>query len=120
VNAYHLKDGQEYWATFAVYIPPEFPTNHDWATLFQRKFQDNGVPAGARWLSINVHGSRIDVRVPRASGPETDLPLADLTDVTGRWVQFVIYERLSSGSAGAAKIRIVGGSYNAFVQLANN
>jgi uncharacterized Zn-binding protein involved in type VI secretion len=101
-----LRDGDEYWVTFALHIPDDFPSNHWWATLFQRKFQDGtDFPA---WFTLNVHGTTLDVRVPGTT-PDVDVAIASLSEVTGRWIQVVGHEKLSSGSDGVAELYIIGG-----------
>src|SRR5512135_706193 len=56
-----LSDGDEYWATFAIFIPSNFPSNHDWATLFQRKIDDRSFKDNfLTWFSINVQKTRVD------------------------------------------------------------
>jgi len=90
-----LRDGDEYWATFALFIPTDFPINHRWATLFQRKFQDTA--SSPAWLTLDVHGARLDVSVPGGT-PDVYVPIATLSDVAGRWVQFTAHEKLSSSN----------------------
>jgi hypothetical protein len=100
-----LRDGDEYWVTFALYIPANFPKNHRWATLFQRKFQDTA--SSPAWFTLNVHGTTLDVSVP-GSTPEIYKPIATLSEVAGKWVQFTAHEKLSSVNSGLAEFYING------------
>lgn len=104
-----LRDGDEYWVTFALYIPANFPTNHRWATLFQRKFDDPEAnnQNHLSWFTLNVHGTTLDVTIP---GKQTDIfkPIATLSTVVGRWTQFTGHEKLSSGSSGLAEFYVNG------------
>jgi hypothetical protein len=100
-----LRDGDQYWATFALYIPADFPVNHRWATLFQRKFQDTAsVPS---WFTLNVHRTTLDVSVP-GNTRDRFIPVADLAQVRGRWVQFTVHEKLSSGTSAMAELFVNG------------
>lgn len=113
-----LRDGDEYWATFALYIPPDFPKNHRWATLFQRKFDDRegNNPNRLSWFTLNVHGTNLDVTIPgdpqdTYSAPFGTLepkPTGTLPTVVDRWTQFMAHERLSSGSDGLAEFYLNG------------
>jgi hypothetical protein len=99
-----LRDGDEYWATFALHIPTDFPTNHRWATLFQRKFQDTATSPA--WFTLNVHGTTLDVTVP-GDTPGRFVPVADLAQLRGKWVQFTVHEKLSSTN-GTAELFVNG------------
>jgi hypothetical protein len=44
-----------------------------------------------------VHGTTLDVSVP-GSTPDVYVPIATLSEVAGKWVQFTAHEKLSSGS----------------------
>jgi hypothetical protein len=59
-------NGDEYWATFAIFVPNNFPTTHDWATRFQCKLDDRFFARGnfCTWLTINVHQAQVDVSAP--------------------------------------------------------
>jgi hypothetical protein len=100
-----LRDGDEYWVTFALYIPTNFPTNHRWATLFQRKIQDTS--RSPSWFTLNVHGTTLDVSVP-GNTPDVFMPISTLSEVAGHWVQFTGHEKLSSGSGGLAEFYVNG------------
>ena len=93
-----LRDGDEYWATWAMYLAPDFPTTHTWATLIQRKFQ-NGVTYDVNWFSLNAHKDTIDFSPPGAT-KDTYVPISTVTALRGRWTQFTIHERMSSGPDG--------------------
>jgi hypothetical protein len=99
-----LRDGDEYWATFALFIPTGFPTNHRWATLFQRKLQDVNV-SWASWVTLNVHGTTVDVSIP-GNTPDLVQPVASLSDLIGRWTQFTVHEKLSSSGKGVAEFYV--------------
>jgi hypothetical protein len=99
-----LRDGDEYWATFALHVPADFPTNHRWATLFQRKFQDTATAPA--WFTLNVHGTTVDVTVPGDTAGRF-VPVADLAQLEGQWVQFTVHEVLSSTS-GVAELYVNG------------
>jgi hypothetical protein len=113
-----LSDGDEYWATFAIYIPNSFPPNHRWATLFQRKLDDRYLGSTLfTWFTINVHQrsneTRIDASIPGYpaftgdhGGASDDVRIRALGDIAGQWVQFTVHEKLSSGSAGTADLRL--------------
>jgi len=93
-----FRDGDEYWATFAMYLAEDFPTTHKWATLIQRKFQ-NGYTPPVDWFTLNAHRDTIDYTIPGAPRGT----FADITTVSalrGRWTQFTFHERISSGSDG--------------------
>jgi hypothetical protein len=111
-----LRDGQEYWATFAIYIPSGFPPNHRWATLFQRKV-DDAYPKRFTWLTINVHWRKtprenwIDASIPGypaftgdPGGATHDVDICKLDAATDQWVQFTVHEKLSSKGAGIAEL----------------
>jgi hypothetical protein len=107
-----LRDGDEYWVTFALYIPADFPTNHRWATLFQRKFDDREANRNypqnyLSWFTLNVHGTALDVTIP-GNRTDVDQTIARLSGVVGRWTQFMGHERLSSGSNGLAEFYVDG------------
>lgn len=93
-----FRDGDEYWATFAIYLAPDFPTTHLWATLIQRKLQ-NVSSYPVNWFSINAHGDTIDFSPP-GSPSDTFVPVSTVTAMRGRWTQFTWHERMSSGSDG--------------------
>jgi len=114
-----LRDGDEYWATFALYIPSDFPKNHRWATLWQRKFDDREGNSGSflTWFTLNVHGTDLDVTIPGDapfginSAPFATLesnPTGPLPTVVDRWTQFTAHERLSSGNDGLAEFYVNG------------
>lgn len=127
-----LSDGEEYWATFAVFVPAnldEFPTNQKWATLFQRKLDDRyfaspkadqpdpEVKNFCTWLSIAVQGTRVVASIPgypawpgTPEGAVDDVEICRLDDIAGQWAQFVVHEKLSSSGAGIAEVelRLVG------------
>lgn len=112
-----LRDGDEYWATFALYIPSNFPKNHRWATLFQRKYDDregNG-PSPLSWFTLNVHGTNLDVTIPGDPVPgaysdafATLKPTGTLPTVVDRWTQFTAHEKLSSRNNGLAELYVNG------------
>ncbi len=99
-----FRDGDEDWATFALYLPGDFPDNHRWATLVQRKFQNN-MPAGyPGWFTLNVHRTTVDVALPGTLLSAPFVPIASLAELENRWVQFVFHEKVSSGSDGYFEI----------------
>jgi hypothetical protein len=141
-----FNDGDEYWATFAVYLPTGFP-GQDWSTLFQRKLDDrffdtcidqNADPQTCKkffmsWLSINVHPapgsstqSQVDASVPGypawtkdPGGAPDFVKICNLADITDRWAQFIVHEKVSSGNDGVADVElIVAGKSLAKVQVA--
>jgi hypothetical protein len=97
-----LWEGDEYWIRFAVFFPNDFPRNHKWATLIQRKF-DNKVPSreayGMNWFGVTVHGQQLTLSVP---GEPLDqiMRMDDLQNVLGKWVLFEVHEKISSGPDG--------------------
>lgn len=123
-----LSDGEEYWATFAVFIPAdsnEFPTNQRWATLFQRKLDDRyfaspqanqprpEVTNFCTWLSIAVQGTKVVASIPgypawpgTQGGATSDVEICKLADVAGQWAQFIVHENLSSSGAGTADVEL--------------
>lgn len=119
-----LRDGDEYWATFAVYIPSSFPMNHKWATLFQRKFDDREALPDAQgqyhylsWFGVNVHGAELDAGIPgRKTQGDYSAAFAtldpqapgNLPPVADQWTQFVVHEKLSSGNDGLAELYVNG------------
>jgi hypothetical protein len=136
-----LSDGDEYWATFAIFIPSDFPDNHNWATLFQRKLDDRyfatpkhpSVPKDLKfmtWFTINVHrrsaGTQVDASIPgypafpgQPGGAADDVKICDLADIAGRWAQFTVHEKLSSsGTDGEADVRLQVGSTDKRVPVA--
>lgn len=108
-----LRDGNEYWATFAFYLDAGFPTNHWWATLFQRKMDDPQAELYLdSWFSINVHMNKIDATVPGRKPDKYTNPIGslvldpELPHVVGRWVQVLVHEKLSSKNDGFAYVYI--------------
>jgi hypothetical protein len=101
-----IREGDEYWATFAIHLAPDFPLNHRWATLAQRKFQ-NGLSAPSQWFTLDVHKGKLEYTEPRGTLYEYK-PLADLTAIRGRWVQITIHEIASSGSGGLFEVYLDG------------
>lgn len=105
-----LRDGDEYWATFAIYVPYDFPDNHRWATLIQRKFQNGGMPATyPAWFTLDVHRGNIDVAMP---GTPRDVytTIGTLAELKGRWTQFTFHEKVSSQADGYFEIFMNGKS----------
>lgn len=133
----YFSRNNEYWATFALFIPDDFPSNHRWATLFQRKLDDkyfarDGDNKFTTWLTINVHGSVVDVSAP--GYPSFEAQPADrriaslinndkdedgqsLVNIRGQWAQFVVHENLSSTSGSADVQLILGGALAKSVSL---
>jgi len=124
-----LGDGDEYWATFAIFIPSDFPVNQNWATLFQRKLDDSyfatpkdpnkpNVLNFMTWFTINVHkksaGTEVDASIPgypafvgAPGGAPIDVTICDLGEIAGQWAQFTVHEKLSSsGTDGAADVTL--------------
>ncbi len=97
-----IRQGDEYWATFALYLPNDFPTNHRWATLMQRKFQ-NGLTSPSPWFTLNVHKGVLDFTLPRGADSEYQF-LANLSDVKGRWTQITIHEIASANADGLFEV----------------
>ena len=95
-----FRDGDEYWATFAMCLPGDFPDNHRWATLVQRKFQNNMPSTYPSWFTLNVHRTTVDIALPGTPLNAAYVPIATLGELKNRWVQFVFHEKVSSGSAG--------------------
>jgi len=105
-----LRAGDEYWATFAVCIPSDFPENHRWATLVQRKL-DNVAAASTNtaWFTLNVHMNRVDIAVPGTVRSDYSYPqIGTLADFKNRWVQVTIHEKLSTGSDGVFELFVDG------------
>ncbi|MBO9661486.1 heparin lyase I family protein [Dokdonella sp.] len=101
-----IRDGDEYWATYALYLRGDFPLNHQWATLGQRKFQ-NGRRNPGQWFTLNVHRNNLDYNVPL--GGQSDYHfIANVSDVLERWIQVTIHEKASSGSDGLFELYIDG------------
>jgi hypothetical protein len=95
-----LRAGDEYWATFAICIPEDFPENHRWATLVQRKL-DNVAASTTEtaWFTLNVHLDKVDIAIPGT--PRTDYTyaqIATLSEIKNRWVQVTIHEKLSTAA----------------------
>lgn len=97
-----FRDGDEYWATFALYVQDDFPTNHLWATLVQRKFQ-NGQPNDPNWFTLNVHRTIVDLALPGTASSAKPYAIATLGDLK-QWVQFTFHEKVSSGPDGKFEI----------------
>ena len=93
-----FRDGDEYWATFAMRLAEDFPTTHRWATFVQRKFQ-NGYDTPVDWFTLNAHRDRIDF-TPPGTPRGTFEDITTVTALRGRWTQFTFHERVSSGSDG--------------------
>ncbi|UXI66777.1 polysaccharide lyase [Tahibacter amnicola] len=101
-----IRQGDEYWATFALYLAPDFPLNHRWATLVQRKFQ-NGLSNPSQWFSVNAHMNKLDYQFPRGISGDYKV-VANISDVRGRWIQFTIHEKASSNSDGLFEVYVNG------------
>ncbi|HEY0064399.1 MAG TPA: heparin lyase I family protein [Telluria sp.] len=123
-----VKQGDEYWATWSMYLAPDFPTNHKWATLFQRKFDNKENALNTRsWFSVNVHGDRIDYSLPQACALNAcDYSQTFMTSVTaarGKWTTFKIHEKASTGSDGLFELymndRLVERRYGATIEHAS-
>jgi hypothetical protein len=76
-----------------------------WATLVQRKFQNDVVSTYPfNWFTLNVHNEKVDISVPgEAKDTFKDLPTT-VTDLRGKWTQFTIHENLSSTLSGYFEI----------------
>ena len=103
-----FRDGDEYWATFAMCLPGDFPNNHRWATLIQRKFQNNMPSTYPSWFTLNVHRTTVDVALPGTPLNSAYVPVATLAEMKDRWVQVVFHEKVSSRSDGYFEIFIDG------------
>jgi hypothetical protein len=100
-----IRQGDEYWATMAVLLPADFPANHRWATLLQRKFQ-NGLSSPSPWFTLNVHKGVLDMTLPRGNGDYQFL--ANLADIKGRWTQITLHEIASSNADGLFEVYMNG------------
>lgn len=101
-----IRDGDEYWATFSLYLAEDFPLNHKWATLFQRKFQ-NGTHHPDTWFSIDAHNDKLEYTLPRFP-TGTYRTIGRLSELRGRWLQFTLHEKASSGSDGFFELYLDG------------
>ena len=106
-----VRQGDEYWATWSMYLAADFPTNQKWATLFQRKF-DNKARSTKTWFGINVHGDKIDYTLPQSCALSAcDYNQFFLTSVSaarGKWINFRIHEKASTGSDGLFELYMDG------------
>lgn len=105
-----FRDGDEYWATFAIYLPAAFPTNHRWATLIQRKLQNlkPNEQYPMNWFTLNVHKDIVDLSIPGLPLDTAPMQIGKLSDFTNRWNQITIHERLSSKSDGLFEVYLNG------------
>lgn len=106
-----IKQGDEYWATWSMYLAADFPTNHKWATLFQRKF-DNLTTAAKSWFSINAHGDKLDFVLP-GSCPVNACDysqnfISSVSAARGKWTTFTIHEKASTGADGFFELYVNG------------
>lgn len=100
-----VKQGDEYWATWSMYLAADFPTNHKWATLFQRKFDNLANASVTRsWFSINAHGDKLDFVLPGSCPVNacdySQSYIASVSSSRGKWMTFKIHEKVSTGSDG--------------------
>ncbi|HEY0061283.1 MAG TPA: heparin lyase I family protein [Telluria sp.] len=93
-----IRDGDEYWVTYAMYLDKKFPLNHRWADLFQRKFDDKLDAKGKMsWFEIAVHGDKLSYCMPGGVRNQCDYKqLMTVTQARGRWVQFTFHEKAST------------------------
>lgn len=101
-----IRQGDEYWASFSLYLATDFPLNHRWATLVQRKFQNN-VSNPPPWFGINVHKNTLDYSLP-CGVPDDYRFLANVSDIRGRWIQITIHEKASAYSDGLFELYMDG------------
>jgi hypothetical protein len=106
-----IKQGDEYWATWSMYLASDFPTNHKWATLFQRKFDNKANATVTRsWFSINAHGDRLDYTLPGACALNacdySQTFIKSVSSSRGKWTTFKIHERASTGSDGLFELYV--------------
>jgi hypothetical protein len=96
-----IKNGDEYWVTYAMWLDPKFPLNHKWADLFQRKF-DAKFEATAKktWFEIAVHGDKLSYCMPGGVRNLCDYKqFMTVSEARGRWVQFTFHEVASTDAA---------------------
>ncbi|HEY5800814.1 MAG TPA: heparin lyase I family protein [Burkholderiaceae bacterium] len=90
-----VKEGDEYWATWGMYLNSDFPLNHWWADLFQRKWDNTHVPTKS-WFEISAHGDSLDYCIPGGVYNNCNYKrLMTITQARGRWIQFTIHEKAS-------------------------
>jgi hypothetical protein len=96
-----VKNGDEYWVTYAMYLDSDFPLNHKWADLFQRKF-DSKFDAVAKktWFEIAVHGDSLAYCMPGGTRNSCDYKqIMPVSEARGKWVQFTFHEVASTDPA---------------------
>jgi len=103
-------EANEFWTTFSIYIPNDFPDNHKWATLYQCKFQDDDPQKQAlwpSWFTLDVHDTKIEMSAP---GDPRDQyrTITTLDKLKGQWTQFTLHEKLSAQSDGIGELYMRG------------
>ncbi|SHH40562.1 polysaccharide lyase [Massilia sp. CF038] len=96
-----VKNGDEYWVTYAMFLDANFPLNHKWADLFQRKFDKVFEPSAKKtWFEIAVHGDSLSYCMPGGIRNQCDYKtIMPVREARGRWVQFTFHEVASTDPA---------------------